>query len=149
MNIGSALLALTLLAPAAGAQGLGVAPTPYAVAPATVAVSTQSLLGIPMPLEGGPWVIGDVQFTGYKSVSLYVLQNKVRARRGTLFTPSDVTVDLDGLKAMPAVVAAEAQLYGIAEEAVPENYRSIAVSTMMVRVVYRLTEKELTLPGLG
>lgn len=144
MNAAAALLALALLAPAAGAQGL----PGFSVEPATVAVSTQSLLGIPMPLEGGPWVIGDVQFQGYRSVSLYILQNKVRARRGTLFTPSDVTVDLETLKTMPAVITADAQLYGIPEQPVPENYRSISVSTMMVRLVYRLTEKELTLPGL-
>lgn len=143
MNLSLAALVLALLAPSAGAQAFGVEPS----SPAVLA-STQSLLGIPMALEGGPWVVGDVQFSGYKSVSLYVLQNKVRARRGTLFTPSDVTVDLDSLKAMPAVVAAEAQVYGIPEQAVPENYRSIAVSTMMVRIVYRMTEKELTLPGL-
>lgn len=144
MNIAAALLALALLAPAASGQGL----PGFSTAPSTVAVSTQSLLGIPMALEGGPWVVGDVQFQGYRSVSLYILQNKVRARRGTLFTPSDVTVDLETLKTMPAVIGVEASLYGIPEQPVPENYRSISVSTMMVRLVYKLTEKELTLPGL-
>lgn len=144
MNAPAALLALALLAPAAGAQ-----PLPgFAAAPSTVTASTQSLLGVPMALEGGPWVVGDVQFSGYKSVSLYVLQNKVRARRGALFTPSDVAVDLEALKAMPSVVSAQAALYGIPEQAAPESYRTIAVSTMMVRLVYTLVEKELSLPGL-
>ncbi|TBR23438.1 hypothetical protein EPO15_05945 [bacterium] len=155
MNAAAALLALALLAPSAGAQAFGVSPQGSGLpgfaadpATATVSASTQSLLGIPMPLEGGPWVVGDVQFSGYKSLSLYILQNKVRARRGALFTASDVTVDLEALKGMPSVEKAEARLYGIPEQAAPENYRTIAVSTMMVRIVYRLTEKELTLPGL-
>lgn len=144
MTPAAALLALALSAPPAAAQ-----PLPgFGAEASTVAFSTQSLLGVPIPLEGGPWVVGDVQFQGYKSLSLYTLQNKVRARRGALFTPSDVAGDLESLRSLPSVVTAEARLYAIPDQPVPENYRSIAASTSMARVVYALTEKELSLPGL-
>ena len=129
------------LSATAAAQG-------FAVASSTPAVSTTSLLGIPMSIEGGPWVVGDVQFQGYRGVSLYSLQNKVRARRGALFTPTDINGDLESLKAMPAVVTASAKLYGIPEMPTPENYRAIAVSTMMVRVVFAIEERPMSLPGL-
>lgn len=139
----AASLALALAAPAAGQPLPG-----FEARPSTVAVSTMSLLGIPMPLTGGPWVVGDVQFQGYKDLSLYSLQDKVHARRGSLYTPSDVISDIEALKSLPTITAAEAALYGIPEQIVPENYRAIAVSTMMVRLVFRVTEKTLSLPGL-
>lgn len=132
------------LAAAAAAQGTGA----FGVESSTPAVSTTSLLGIPMSLDGGPWVVGDVQFQGYRGVSLYSLQNKVRARRGALFTPSDVKSDLEAVKGMPAIVTADAKLYGIPEMPTPENYRAIAASTMMVRVVFTVEERPLSLPGL-
>ncbi len=141
-------LFLVLAAPAA-AQGLpGFDAAGSSVAVSTMAVSTMSLLGTPMAIVGGPWVIGDVQFHGYKTASLYALKDKVRARRGALFTPSDVALDVEALKSMPVFVSVEAKLYAT-DEPVSENYRSIAASTMMARVVYRVEEKVIALPGLA
>ncbi|MBI5597831.1 MAG: hypothetical protein HY928_17235 [Elusimicrobia bacterium] len=132
------------LAAAAAAQGV-----PGFAAPAsTPTVSTTSLLGVPMSIEGGPWVVGDVQFQGYRGVSLYSLQNKVRARRGALFTTTDIGGDIESLKSMAAVVTVDTKLYGIPEMPTPENFRAIAVSTMMVRIVFTIEERPLALPGL-
>ncbi|MBI3296884.1 MAG: hypothetical protein HYZ75_01880 [Elusimicrobia bacterium] len=142
----AALLTLALSAPAA-AQFPGFGSPAVSTAPA--AVSTGSLLGLPLAIEGGPWVVGDVQFHGYRDLSLYILQGKVRARRGSLFTPSDVASDVEALRAIPTVESAGARLYAIPDQPVPENYRAIAVSTMMVRLVYQLEEKNLALPGLS
>jgi len=113
----------------------------------TVAASTPSL-GIPLSQDAGPWVIGEALFEGLRSVSEYALRDRIRARRGTLFTPSDVQADLGEITKIPAVVGAKAELFAIADQPVPERYASIAISTMMVRILDRVEEKSLLLPGL-
>ena len=123
-------------------------PAPADVVVSTVQVSTMALLGIPLSSERGPWVVGEVQFAGNKVVSPYALRSRIRARRGTLFTPSDLKSDVKEISKVPAIVGAIAEIYGITNQPVPDRYASIAISTMMVRVVYRIEEKSLLLPGL-
>lgn len=130
--------ALAALAPA-GAQ------EPTA---ASVVHSTASL-GVPLPQDQGPWVIGDVLFQGHSRVSEYTLRNRTRARQGMLYTPSDLSNDVSELSRVPGVSSARAELYGIPGDPVPENYLGISVSTMTVRVVYRIEEKDLQLPGMA
>jgi hypothetical protein len=108
----------------------------------------QTVYGVPLPQDRGPWVIGDVLFQGNRTVSAASLQDAVRARRGLLYTPADVTNDLVSLRGNAGILGARAAIYGIPEVPVPESYRSISVSTMVVRVVFTVEEKELLLPGL-
>lgn len=120
-----------------------------AVAVSTLGVSTMAALGVPLSNTIGPWVVGEVQFAGNKIVSPYSLRSRIRARRGTLFTPSDLQSDIVEINKVPAITSAFAEIYGISDQKVPDRYASIAVSTMMIRIVYRIQEKELILPGLS
>jgi len=99
-------------------------------------------------MDRGPWVIGEAVFQGRDAVSPYALRNRVRARPGTLYTPTDISVDLGELESMPSIRKATAALYGMPLSPVPDNFRSISVSTMMVRVVYTIEEIAVSLPGL-
>jgi hypothetical protein len=147
-----------LFLPLAAAGLLGGATAAFAQLPnqvqgfeqagSTVAISTTALLGIPLPMDRGPWVVGEAVFEGQKAVSPYALRNRIRARRGTLFTPTDVQSDVAEITKVPAVISAKAEVYGIPDQPVPDRYKAIAVSTMMVRIVYRIEEKPLYLPGL-
>ena len=105
--------------------------------------------GVPLAQDRGPWVVGEVLFRGNRVVSAAALQELVRARRGLLYTPADVTNDLVSLRGNPGLLSARAAVYGIPDVPVPESYRSISVSTMMARVVFTVDEKELLLPGLS
>lgn len=116
--------------------------------PASVVHSTSSL-GVPLPQDQGPWVIGDVLFRGHSRVSEYTLRNRVRARQGMLYTPSDLSNDVSELSRVAGVSAARVELYGMPEEPVPDNYVGISVSSMSVRLVYRIEEKDLQLPGMS
>ena len=115
----------------------------------TVNFSTMALLGMPLTADSGPWVIGDAQFRGNRGVSEVALRNRIRARRGVLFTNSDLEGDLAELRRVPSILKADAALYGLLDQPVPENYRSISVSTMMVRVIYTVEEDAGALPGLS
>lgn len=142
MELGNLLiLALTALCSPAAGQTVVPSTAAPAAAPASV-------YGIPLPQDRGPWVIGEVLFQGNKTVSAAALQDLVRARRGLLYTPADVTSDLVSLRGNAGILGARAAVYGIPEAPVPENYRSISVSTMVARVVFTVEEKELLLPGL-
>ncbi len=151
MNNAKALLlaAIALLGGSSYARAQIPAPVPVdTIAVSTVGISTMAALGIPLSKDRGPWVVGEVQFFGNKVVSPYAMRSRIRARRGTLFTPSDLESDIKEITEIPAVVSAEAEVYGISDQPVPDRYSSIAISTMMVRIVYRVTEKSLFLPGL-
>ncbi|MFH1726016.1 MAG: hypothetical protein ABII00_15520 [Elusimicrobiota bacterium] len=137
--------------PPAGTPEPGLA-TPPAGTPAPVVatppVVSTTPLGVELPMDRGPWVVGEAVFVGNQSVSDYALRGNIRARRGTLYTPSDIESDVAELTAMPAIISAKAALYSIPDQPVPGSYRTIAVSTMMVRIVYTVEEKAMFLPGL-
>ncbi|MBI5244449.1 MAG: hypothetical protein HY922_12355 [Elusimicrobia bacterium] len=120
----------------------------FAAAPSTVAVSTSPDQGILLSQERGPWVVGEVLFAGCRALSEFALNTRVRARRGVLYTPSDVAVDLRELKSVPGVLSAKADIFAMPAQPVPENYSSISISTMMVRLLYTIEEKPLYMPGL-
>lgn len=105
-------------------------------------------LGVPLAPDRGPWVVGEVRFAGSRSIGAGTMLGKVRARRGTLYTPSDIAGDLKELRTLGGVLSAKADLYGMPDQPAPESYASIAVSTMLVRIVYTVEEKPLFLPGL-
>ncbi|HAH07791.1 MAG TPA: hypothetical protein DCM05_14925 [Elusimicrobia bacterium] len=123
--------------------------TGFAVdAGSTPVLSTSPYQGIPLSSDRGPWVIGEVRFTGQQALSEFALSTRVRARRGVLYTPSDVAGDIRELQSVPGVLSARSDLFAIPGQPAPENYASIAVSSMMVRLVYTVEEKPLYLPGL-
>ena len=140
--------ALLLLLPSASLRAQSSLPG-FAAEVSTVAVSTSPYQGIPLSQDKGPWVVGEVRFTGHSTLSDYALQNRVRGRRGVLYTPSDIAGDLKELQSMPGVLSARCDLFAIPGLGAPENYAAIVVSTMMVRLVYTLEEKTLFLPGMS
>ncbi|MFA6093240.1 MAG: POTRA domain-containing protein [Elusimicrobiota bacterium] len=115
----------------------------------TISQSSTPYQGISLPTDKGPWVISEIRFVGNQNVSEYVLQNRVRARRGVLYTPSDVAGDLQKLQGLSGVLSARANLYAQPNQPVPENYSGISISSMMARLVYTLEEKPLEMPGLS
>ncbi|MEE8425431.1 MAG: hypothetical protein V3S11_06360 [Elusimicrobiota bacterium] len=137
------LTACLFSASSAAAQFQGFDP----VSSSTVPVSTATF-GVAIDMRRGPWVIGDAYFQGVRTMSPYALRDRIRARRGMLYTPSDITTDITSLAEMPQIVSVKADLYAIPDDPVPDNFKAIAVSTMMVRVVYTISEKEMLLPGL-
>lgn len=137
------LLALLWAAPALAQTEIAQIPEP-AVAP-----SSAPYYGIPIPADRGPWVLGDVRFIGHRNVSDLALQNRVRARRGAIYAPSDLRDDASEIAALPNVRSAEALLFAMPDQPVPDSYLSIAISTMLVRVVYRVEEEVIPLPGLS
>ncbi|MFH2202891.1 MAG: hypothetical protein ABIJ96_07240 [Elusimicrobiota bacterium] len=115
-----------------------------------VAVSTPApaYLGLSLPSDLGPWVVGEVVFRGNLNISDYSLRENVRARRGLLYTPSDIRTDVDKLQWMPGILSVRGDVFAIPEQPVPDSYAAISVSTMMVRIVYTVEEKPMLLPGL-
>lgn len=136
---------LTLLAVPAAAQ------TPWGVAASTLAVSTTgaglnpvyaSSLGDPLPLTGGPWVLAEVLFFSQGRVaSDYAWRDRVRARRGALYTSADLQGDVQELMALGKFDRVTPAMYGIPGTTVPAEYASISITTTSARVVFDVTEK--------
>jgi len=143
----AAVLGIAAWGPERAHAQAGPFAAPASTAAPTLPVPYQGQM--PLPQDRGPWVIGDVRFQGEQAVSEFALSTRVRARRGSLYTPSDIAGDLAELKTVPGVLSAKADLYHILGEPVPDNYASIAVSTTMVRLVFTIEEKPLFVPGLA
>jgi len=136
---------LALVAPASAQQ------SPWLSAPASTAaipapsVSTpsyMSTLGQPLSVSGGPWVPGEVLFfSGGRVVSDYAWRDKVRARRGSLYTTSDLQGDIETLMGMGAFERVMPAVYAMPDQIVPAEFASISASTSQVRVVFDVTEK--------
>jgi hypothetical protein len=139
------LFLLLLLAPAFCRAQL---PGFSAPASTDTAFSTAGARGLLMSSERGPWVIGEVRLLGNQTLSEYALSSRIRARRGMLYTPSDLATDLRELQGVAGVLSARADLFSMPGDPVPESYASISISTAMVRFVFTIEEKPLILPGL-
>ncbi|HVE11987.1 MAG TPA: hypothetical protein VNI01_01215 [Elusimicrobiota bacterium] len=127
----------------------------FSSAPPSVPLSTAAALpeellpfGQPLDMSHGPWLIGEVLVRGNQTVSSYAILEGLRARRGALYTPSDIDGDLRHARSVPDVLSARLELYAMREEAVPPAYQSITASTMMARAVFWVEEKP-SLPGLS
>lgn len=143
MLANASLLALILGAVSpASAQSLGepVFSTP------TIVLSTTPDFGPRLDPGNGPWVLGDVRFFGGRSVSEYSLRTKVRAKRGSLYTPNDVSGDVSALLGMNVFSSVSAGLFAT-EEPIPQQYTGIVVSSTMVRLVFFLEEKGAPAPA--
>ena len=136
-----ALLLGALLAFPAGAQL-----SPPVVSSPTVFLSTTPDFGPRLPSTSGPWVIGDVRFYGAVTVSDYALRSKVRAKRGSLYSPADVQGDVQGLTEMGVFSQITSGLIAL-DEPVPEQYTGIVASTGTVRLVFFVEEKGAPAPA--
>lgn len=133
----SALLAAlsAFCAPWAGAQvAVSTVPAPSAAVP--------GYFGVPLPLDRGPWVLGEVLFfSSGRLVSDYAWRDKVRGSRGALYTRADIFNDVENLLSLGKFEKVNPSLYEIPESPVPPEFQSIAASTSQVRLVFNVTEK--------
>ncbi|MBI3549836.1 MAG: hypothetical protein HY078_12430 [Elusimicrobia bacterium] len=111
-------------------------------------ISTSTFYGAPLAPDRGPWVLGDVRVIGATTLNEYFLLEKVRARRGSLYMPEDVTGDVKSLQETGSFASVVSGVYAIPDQPVPAGYSTIAVSTSMVRLVFQVTEKGGA-PGVG
>jgi len=120
---------------------------PFLAAPAAPQVSVSSptvpaILGPPLPLEKGPWVIGEVLFfSGPRLLSDYAWRDRISARRGLLFTRSDIDRDVESLMGLEKFEEVKPALYEIPDSPVPPDFFTIAASTSQVRLVFHVIEK--------
>lgn len=141
----AALLALALLPASLLAQDAST-PTVSAVAVSSPAAEAPPalppVLGKTVPLEGGPWVLGEVLFVSDgKVLSDPALRDKVRGSRGALYTRADVYGDRDGLLALDRFENVAPSLYEIEGAPVPPDFVGVVSSTWQVRLVFTLSEK--------
>ena len=157
-----AALALGLLAalcPRASAQAPTIPPwqaqppwmtqgsTPTATVPVAPAVPAVSL-GNKLPLDNGPWVLGEVLFfSGGKLASDYAWRDRVRGKRGLLYTRTDVMSDVDSLMGLGKFNKVTPSIFEIPNSPVPPEFTTIAASTSQVRLVFEVEEKISTAPA--
>lgn len=134
---------LFFLATGAGAQSPEPVSAPEnVISSITVAPGAINTLGESLSLEKGPWVIGEVLiFTGTKLASEPSWRERIRGRRGMLYTKSDIANDISELKSLDVFTAVEPALHSMPDSPVPPEFASIAVSTHQVRLVFTVTEK--------
>lgn len=113
--------------------------------PAQVAAPSPAVpgyFGVPLSLDRGPWVLGEVLFfSSGRLVSDYAWRDKVRGTRGALYTPGDIFSDVDNLMSLGKFEKVEPSLYEIPESPVPPEFMTIAASSAQVRLVFNVAEK--------
>lgn len=145
VKIRLSLVLLALPATARAQQGLPWLPAPASsttAAAASPAPAAAASLGQPLPISGGPWVLGEVLFfSGGRVVGDYAWRDKVRGRRGQLYTSSDLETDVQTLMGMRAFERVSPAVYAIPGQEIPTEFTAIATSTNQVRVVFDVVEK--------
>ena len=136
-----ALGALVKRGLAAAALAAGMAGSVPAAAQTLSTPTAASDYGVLLSPDRGPWVIGEVRFSGNTAMSESDLLSKVRARRGNLYMPEDVAGDLDALRLTGGFVSVSAREYAIPNQPVPADYASLSASPNMVRLVFTVSEK--------
>ncbi len=134
---------LALAAPAAAQPGPWLpAPSPPEVSTITLPAPPTSMLGQALSVSGGPWALGEVLFfSAGRVVSDYAWRDKVRGRRGQIYTSADLSGDVATLMGMGVFDRVSPAVYAIPGQPVPDEYATISVSTSQVRVVFDVTEK--------
>lgn len=116
-----------------------------AAVPGAVAASTEGAVGSigqPLSLDKGPWVLGEILlFSGPKLSTESQWRDRIRAKRGALYTKSDIQSDRDSVKSIELYEKVAASLYEIPDSPVPQEFFSIASSTNQVRLVFNVVEK--------
>lgn len=120
-------------------------PPPTAVSTPTASAlpsAYQATLGAQLPLERGPWVLGEVLFfSSGRPVNEATWRDRVRGSRGALYTRADIMSDVDSLMALGKFDRVGPAVYEIAGLPVPQDFATIAVSTNEVRLVFNVVEK--------
>jgi hypothetical protein len=141
---GLVLLALAFAGPAS-AQTNPLPPwqqTDVAASTPVVAAVPALSLGVPLALDNGPWVLGEVLFfSAGKLASDYAWRDQVRGKRGVLYTRADVMTDVDKLMALGKFEKVTPAVYEIPNSPVPPEFATIAISTSNVRLVFDVVEK--------
>ncbi len=118
------------------------APTPPVVSTGT-AVSTDTAMGLPLSMDKGPWVLGEILLLSPKGlISDRSLRDRVRGRRDMLYTRSDIESDIGNLKRELSVESARAEIFAIPETQVQPEFYSIAASSHQVRLVFHIIRKK-------
>jgi len=117
-------------------------PTQPFVAASTTPAIPLPYLGNPLPLTNGPWVLGEILFfSSGRMVADYAWRDRVRGKRGDLYTKSDIMSDVDNLMGLGKFTSVTPSLYEIPSTPVPPEFATIAVSTSEVRLVFNVVEK--------
>ena len=98
-------------------------------------------MGSLLDITKGPWVIGDVRFTGNVLSDIHDLRFKVRARKGVLYTPEDINADVAALMDTGFFLTVTPTVYTIPDQPVSSGFATIAVSPSQVSLVFALSEK--------
>lgn len=114
----------------------------------TTAVSSSSVvlpsmnLGVRVPMDRGPWVLGEVLFfSAGKMVNDYSWRDTVRGTRGALYNKGDIDSDAANLMKLGKFAKVDPSLFEIPGTPVPAEFTTIAVDTVEVRLVFFMTEK--------
>lgn len=99
-------------------------------------------LGVKVPLERGPWVLGEILFfSAGRMVNDFTWRDTVRGTRGSLYNKGDVDADKENLMKLNKFDKVDAGLYEIPGTPVPPEFAAIAASTAEVRLVFFMSEK--------
>ena len=138
-------LGLALLLAGSAAAQTPVAdpgPNPWAVPAATAPAAPPPNLGNALPVSGGPWVPAEfLFFSNGRVVSDYAWRDKIRGRRGVLYTTADLTGDVEALLGLNLFDKVTPAVYGIPGTDVSADLAPISVSSQQVRVVFDVLEK--------
>lgn len=146
--LGRAVLFASILGavPASAQTQLWGSNTP-APAVSTPTAPTGPALGNPLTVTGGPWVPAEfLFFSSGRVVSDYAWRDKIRGRRGVLYTAADLSGDVEALLGMNLFDRVTPSVYGIPGTETPSDLAPIAVSSQQVRVVFEVQEKPKEVP---
>jgi hypothetical protein len=140
----SGLLAALAAVPAAAQPINPFAPLPVSTAPAAN-YNYAAQLGAPQSVTGGPWVVAETLFfSAGQVVSDYAWRDRLRGRRGQLYTSGDLRSDVEGLMSLNVFNRVTPAVYAIPNTPIPVEFTSISVSTSQVRVVFDVELKQST-----
>jgi hypothetical protein len=98
--------------------------------------------GAALPVDQGPWVLGEVLlFSGSQVASDPAWRDRVRGKAGMLYTKADVADDVEKLLATKRFDAVEPLVFEMPASPVPAEYASISAAPNQVRLIYRVAEK--------
>lgn len=123
-----------------------LSPSPWQIAastpPAASTPTPTAMLGTPLPDQGGPWILGEVLFfSGGRVAADYAWRDRVRGRRGNIYTAADLREDTQALRELGVFERVTASVYAMPNTPVPPEFATVSVSSDQVRVVFDVVEK--------
>lgn len=137
----SLALALFMAVPASAQTNIWGVAADSAPAVSSASAPSGPALGNPLPVSGGPWVPAEfLFFSNGRVVSDYAWRDKLRGRRGVLYTTADLSGDVEALAALKLFDDVKPSVYGIPGTEVPSDLAPISVSSQQVRVIFDVRE---------